>query len=487
MKQTIIDGNCSTLIAGKNASETGYVLVAHGEDTSGVRSQTHLVPRKQHGKDEVVSFADGTAVIPQVPETNAYLWNEARVPGGESFADTFLNEYGVAVYSNNGLGSKIAEDGSSVGGIGYGFRKLIAERATSARHGVEIASELMEKYGYRSSRIYHIVDKEEAWSVQLTTGHQFAAEKVGDDEVYYLPNWYTIHQIDFNDTEHKKFYWSKDLVSYAIQQGWYQPQKEGDYSDFDFAEVYQDENGPSGTMINFDRSKIGWQAVTGGEEVPDKTFAIPAKKKYNKEDFKQILRIRYLDIHPEAVDEEYEPCEDVDVNKHYGITWHGSIEGSVIEFNEDPNLNCMWKTIDRQRHSIFMPIYYGIQEVPDGFEYIGEEASTASHFFVDEKEVRKFDKDSAFWAFHLLRDLMDFEFEEDKLLKKVGELENYFSITKKEVDQTYLKLKEENLTYAKELLTDYTNAMAQKAVKFVWDCIVEITRDKFQEKETRNF
>ena len=36
------------------------------------------------------------------------------------------------------------------GGIGYGIRRLMAERATSARHAIEIATELLGKYGYNS-------------------------------------------------------------------------------------------------------------------------------------------------------------------------------------------------------------------------------------------------------------------------------------------------------------------------------------------------
>ena len=82
---------------------------------------------------------------------------------------------------------------------------------------------------------------------------------------------------------------------------------------------------------------------------------------------------------------------------------------------------------------------------------------------------------------------MDFEYEEDKLIEKVKELENYFTLTKAQTDSAYLNLKETSMDYAKEYLTDYTNAMCQKAVKFVWDMIMEIAHDKFIEKETRNF
>ncbi|MBQ6532983.1 MAG: C69 family dipeptidase [Solobacterium sp.] len=483
-KENLLRSSCSTLIAGKNASFNGHVLLGHGEDTSGVRTQSHLVPRKTHAAGETVTFADGTAVIPQVPVTYAYLWNEIRVPGGECFADTFLNENGVAVVSNNGLGSKKAETGSD-GAIGYGMRKLIAERAKSARHGVEVAAELMKDFGYYSSRIYHIADKDEAWSVQLTTGHQFAARRVGDDEIYYLPNWYTIHEIDFSDTEHKNFYWSDDLVGFAMRNGWYTPAVEGDYSDFDFAKAYQ--GGPAWyTPINRDRHVLGW-VKTIGREVPEFTFAVKAEKKYTVQDFKDILRVRWLDDHPEDADQTYEPVNGVNLEMHRGINWHGSIEGSVFEFSDDPMLNCMWRTIDRQRHSIFMPWYFGMKEIPSGFEYLGEVASTASHFFVDEAEISRFDRNYAFWSFHVLRDLMDFEFEEEKLLTAVRKLENYFAASKAQTDRAYQAMKAEDEDQARELLTDYTAAMALKTVRFIEQMIYELVQDKYEEKQLYNF
>ena len=89
--------DCSTIIVGKNATTTGRVLVGHNEDDPGCMVQSHLVPRMQHAEGETVRFADGTAVIDQVPETCAYYWSEFRSLNGEAFADAFINEYGVSV------------------------------------------------------------------------------------------------------------------------------------------------------------------------------------------------------------------------------------------------------------------------------------------------------------------------------------------------------------------------------------------------------
>ena len=69
------NANCSTMIVGKNASATGRVLIGHNEDDNGSFVQVHKMPRMQHKEGEVLTFADGDAVIPQVGETYAYQWS----------------------------------------------------------------------------------------------------------------------------------------------------------------------------------------------------------------------------------------------------------------------------------------------------------------------------------------------------------------------------------------------------------------------------
>ena len=95
MKNEIMQfDNCSTIIVGKHASKTGHVLVAHNEDDMECIAQIHVVPRVQHNEGEVLTFKDGSAVIPQVPETWAYTWTELRTLkgiGGEPVGDSFFN------------------------------------------------------------------------------------------------------------------------------------------------------------------------------------------------------------------------------------------------------------------------------------------------------------------------------------------------------------------------------------------------------------
>ena len=450
--------NCSTILVGKNASVTGRVLMAHNEDDPGCFVQSHLVPRMQHAEGETITFPDGTAVIPQVPETWGYYWSEFRALHGEPFADAFVNEWGVAVASNGCVGSKVPEDGSVTGGIGYGLRHLIAQRARTAREGVEIAAALVEEFGYYSTRSYQIADKDEAWVFQVVIGHNFAARRIGDDEIYYIPNWLTLHEVDFSDTEHKNCYFSKNLLSYALEHGYYKPAKEGDYSDFDFAAVYQD--GGFDIPSNHLRSDLAWRQITGGQPMPHRTFSIKASKKYGVEDLKPILRSHY-DGHEEDLK------TDTKMSPHrYGICRDTTVEAMVVEFAEEPELTCIWRAFPRPCISPFAPWYLGITRLPNGYEWMGPKAALASHFAVDASEL-DFDRNQAYWALHMLQNVMEFDYQscEGKVHTDIADMEAEWTATKPAIDQAYCQLKGTNPAAARALLTDYTAAQAQK----VWD------------------
>ncbi len=102
------------------------------------------------------------------------------------------------------------------------IRRLIAERAVSARDGVNLAIDLVKKYGYfQEGRTYTIADANEAWQLVLLRGSRYAARKVQDDEIAFLANAINITNIDLKDTANVIA--SPDLIENAIKKGTYKP------------------------------------------------------------------------------------------------------------------------------------------------------------------------------------------------------------------------------------------------------------------------
>ncbi|MBR5521220.1 MAG: C69 family dipeptidase [Oscillospiraceae bacterium] len=466
--------NCSTIIVGKNASKTGRVILAHGEDDVNTVVQVHKVPRMEHKEGEVLTFDDGTAVVPQVPVTWGYLWSELRCPGGEPFADGFVNEWGVAVVSDSCVSTKESNQ-PYTGGLGYGMRRLIAERCKTAREGVEVAAQLMKEFGYRSTRSYHIADKDEGWVIQLTVGNNYVARRIDDDEIYYIPNWLTLHEVDFTDTEHKKYYWSEDLVGYAIRNGWYTPAVEGDYSDFDYAAAYQGEG--SDVKSNWDRSDIAWSIITGGEPMPYRTTAIKAPRKFGVEDLKPILRAHGPE-YPEMLAKDPAATPHV----YYGICRDCTIESMIVEFQDDPDLTTIWRTTLRPCVSPYQPWFAGITSSPKGWYWLDVPSTQFSHLKPDMDDF-KYHGDRAYWAFHMLNMTMEMNYSVGKELleEEIKKMEAEWAATVPMVRETYTKLKEVNPEYAKSFLTDYVHSQAAKTWDWANQMTLAIVNKKDQE------
>ncbi|MBE0664247.1 MAG: C69 family dipeptidase, partial [Candidatus Aminicenantes bacterium] len=111
------------------------------------------------------------------------------------------------------------------GGIGFNLRRLVAERAHTAREGVRIAGELISQHGYNSSgRTYIIADAREGWLLHAVNGRHWVAKRVPDNEVAVIANRYTITAVDLKDREN--FQGAADIIEYAVVRGWFNPQKD---------------------------------------------------------------------------------------------------------------------------------------------------------------------------------------------------------------------------------------------------------------------
>ena len=130
---------CDGIVVGRLASVDGSVLLGHNEENALDRVlEFRKIPPIGSGADGKVDLGRG-GQIDSVPETCGFLWSEN--PGLE-FSDGYLNESGVAVVSiqclsrEDGYDALVARGEIRHGGIGYMLRRLVAQRADSAREGM---------------------------------------------------------------------------------------------------------------------------------------------------------------------------------------------------------------------------------------------------------------------------------------------------------------------------------------------------------------
>ena len=381
---------CFAVIVGRGASVDGSVLVGHNEENYGERVLNfRRIPRRKFEPGAIVRLRRG-GEVPQVPETWAFLWSEN--PGLE-FSDAYMNEWGVAVVSDNcptredDYDALVGRGEIRDGGIGYMLRRLVALRARSAREGVQLAGSLVERFGYvQSGRTYVIADSNEAWLMAVVAGRRWVAQRVPDDSVVILPNVHVIGEIDLDDTNN--FLASPDLVSYAVIRGWYHPERDGP---FDFRLVYQT---PDRTAAD-KRQWRGQQLVTGADAPfsPTETlpFCVQPKKKMTVASVAGILRDR---------------TETLSLFKT------GTQETAVFQLrgNMPAAIGCIyWRTTARPDTSVLTPWYAGVTDVPACYYRpvdIETHLSLKHHF---EPPAGTFDVDMslAWWKFKALQDTVD--------------------------------------------------------------------------------
>jgi dipeptidase len=356
------DGECFTVLVGKNASADGSVLVAHNEDDRGdiVVNLRKIAPR-DYGAPQKVDLGKG-GVLETDGKTAGFLWIEATT---QEFADSFVNEHGVLITSDS-CPSRVSAEDYTDGGIGWMLRRLVAEKATSARDAIRIAGELVEKYGYRASgRTYSIADKNEAWLLALLRGRRWCAQRVPDDEVAVIPNHFTIRAIRPDDPD--QFMGSRDIVEYAKTNGWYDEAKDGP---FDFKKAFERpstrEPAADGNALRHWRglSFISGKTWELGRDYP---FSVKPAKKVSAEALMAILRDHYEGTEYDATDGYKTGTPNR--TKFRTICTSSTINAFVVSLGTgrpEPLSTAIWLAMGKPDTTVFLPLYYGVGGLPAG-------------------------------------------------------------------------------------------------------------------------
>ncbi|MGQ9559506.1 MAG: dipeptidase [Candidatus Oleimicrobiaceae bacterium] len=461
--------SCFSIVVGKGASTDGSVLVAHNEDDYGRQLvNVFKVPRAQHGAQEKVVLSPG-AELPQVPETWSYLWLEMR---GMDFADCFLNEWGVVVASD-ACPSREKQGRLVGGGIAYWLRHLVAQRARTAREGVKLAGALIEQFGYASSgRTYVIADPQEGWLLAAVHGSHWVAQRVPDDMVAVIPNYYTIGEVDLADT--LNFLGATDLVDYAVARGWYQPERDGA---FHFAEVYSSPHQLT-HPTNVNRMWRGVNMLADHSYPFDAQFpfSFRPRKKVSAQELMAVLRDHF---------------EGTELDKSQGYrkgsphkTGEHTICAPSTQFGFVAHLRSWLPTpvgavlyLASRRPDVqaFVPWYVGVQNAPPGYA-VGDYAAALQEHFSKPSWQGLTVENNAFVAFATLADKVDAEFG-----KRLPEVRQVWDPVEKDIfrvqhafETNWLAVYKESAAKAEKMLTDTTSALALKVWKLARELLARM-------------
>lgn len=464
---------CMTVIVGKDVSPTGHVLVAHNEDVGDRAMVEHgWVEPKVWPQGYLLPAEPEHAAIPQVDETYGFYWTQVKPgTGGYSNADGFLNENGVLVVSNSCADSKVMVfDDSRLtdGGIEYNLRRVVAERATSARDAVDIIIDMVETYGYvPSGRTYTVADKDEAWQVQIASGKVYVAVRCPSDEVVVIPNHYTVHKL--SDFAPEDIICSENLISYAEDWWFYDPATDGE---FDFAKVYQDDftwKSPENIYRHAHAVSI-LQGETWTEDYYP--FSVKPRGKVSVDTLKQIMREHYEGTYDDpawsrAVVPGGAP-HDTGIRR---ICTGTTVESVICQFSDTPVLTTLWSSFGRPCELPYVPLHPLTGSLPAEIDQMEDSAlELERHLFPDHDLVTY--ENSGWQRFRDFENKVEMVYEQSisNLTRLLWSMEySMASANTKIVDQADGLLEEGRHAEAVELLASFDQTQTTKALSAITD------------------
>lgn len=215
---------CTTILVGKNASYDGSTLVARNEDSSnGVfePKRMRVVHPDEQPRVYTSVLSHLTVELPDNPMR--YTSVPDVVPGHGIWAEAGFNELNVGMSATETLTTNErvrgadplvdyvpakgneGEDGyvpAQLGGLGEeDMVTLVLPYAKSARDGVRILGDLLERYGTYENNGIAFSDVDEIWWLETIGGHHWIAKRVPDDAYVTMPNQLGIDSFDLDDAE----------------------------------------------------------------------------------------------------------------------------------------------------------------------------------------------------------------------------------------------------------------------------------------------
>lgn len=485
---------CTNFIVGCKASADGSVMTTYAADSYSLDGFLRYQPAADHKAGAMRKVYDW--------DTNVYLGEIPQV------AHTFnvvgnTNEHQLTIGETTYGGREELCD--TTGMIDYGSLIYIAlERCSTAREALFCMTDLVAQYGYYSEgESFTIADPREAWILEMigkgpgVKGAVWVATRVPDDCISGHANQARItnlpvkkakalkqnKQVMHNQVDGIDWYWSKDVISFAREKGYFT----GEDAQFSFADAYAPldltgayacEGRVWSFMRKYDASFDQYLPYVMGQNKNHMPLCTKPNRLLTAADLRAAMRDQY----------EGTPL-DITQGEAAGI-WHSKLRYGGLVFKLDSTEYCYprptatqqtgwsfvsvmnankpygvyWFGVDDAASSVYIPFFGCATSVP----YCLQEGNG---------DLLTYSSTSAFWAFNTVANYAYTKYERmmPEIRFRQQELENRF-----EQDLTRLEEKTATMSAADRIdyLTRYS-AVQANAVVDEWHALFQFLMVKF--------
>lgn len=220
---------CTNLIVGRRASADGSVMITYSADAYGSYGYLHFYPAGHHQPGEMRKLYDY--------ETSNYLGEIPEAPYTYGVIGQ-VNDQQLSIMETTFGGREELVD--TTGLLDYGeLMYLTLQRARTARQAIDVWTDLVERYGYRSEgESITMADPTEVWVLEMIgrgpgrKGAVWVARRLPDDCITAHANQARITRFPLHDKANCLY--SKDVITLARERGYFSGKDE----DFSFRDAY---------------------------------------------------------------------------------------------------------------------------------------------------------------------------------------------------------------------------------------------------------
>lgn len=483
---------CTSLLAGKNATVDGSTMITYAADSHTLYGELYYWPAATYPKGTMLDVYDWetgkfSGRIPQVERTY-------KVVG-------YINEHQLSISETTFGGRPELVDTTGI--IDYGsLIHITLQRAKTAREAIEVMTDLVKKYGYRSEgESFSIADPNEIWIMDMigkganNKGAVWVAVRIPDDCIAAHANHARIHTFPL-DRKNKDCLYAPDVISFAREKGYF----DGLNKDFSFSKAYAPADFGSirhceARVWSFynrfspETGKSYLPTIKGGSDEPLPLYIRPDRK-VSVQDFKDMMRDHFegtpFDMTTDAgagpfhVPYRFRPLtfqvDSATYTNERAIATQQTAFSFVSQMRSwlpDAVGGVIWFGVDDANTSVYIPLYCSIDEVPECFRQ-------------GNGDLLHFSWTSAFWIHNWVANMAYARYSHliGDIRSVQQELESDFNAMQNAVDRTAVELLEKDKTAALKYLTNYSCQQAERSTA-CWKKLGEYLLVKYIDGNTK--
>ncbi|MFD1432887.1 C69 family dipeptidase [Lacticaseibacillus yichunensis] len=384
--------SCTSILIGKEASADGSVMIGRNEDSRAAWPKHVVVHPATDAADAPLFKSKANGFSLTLP---AHALKYTATPEWTDqyglFEEAGINAAGVSMsatesaYANaRVLGyDPFVDDGI----IEEAMVTVVLPFIHSAKEGVERLGKIVTEHGTGEANGILFADHDEAWYMEVATGHRWVAQRIPDDCYAVVANQLAIQKVRPDSPD---FLFSPDLFDFAAEHHFWTPG-----TSFNFRQIF-------GTDSNFDRIYNTPRVWDGQRRLtPSRTstpldsdlpFALQPDRPLFVEDAFAVLASHFNET-------EFDPADRHSAQAHRfrPISLARTQESHVLQMRQNLPFEIAdlhWVAMGVSAQSQFVPFFAGTTTTPADYQRGGLPATM----------------DSAYWQYKLASVLLDAHF-----------------------------------------------------------------------------